>query len=156
MAKLQVYAGDGFEVTYDPKVCVHAGECVRGLPAVFDSKASPWIRPERAPGEKVAEVIARCPSGALRFVPKAAATAAAAPGGGAAPGSAEASPRGGAARPTVTLKADGPLLVAGDFEIRAPDGTLLFEGTKAALCRCGHSKTKPFCDGSHKGAGFRG
>jgi len=43
MAKLQVYAGDGFEVTYDPKVCAHAGECVRGLPAVFDSKASPWM-----------------------------------------------------------------------------------------------------------------
>jgi len=139
MARLQVYAGDGFEVTYDPAVCAHAGECARGLPEVFDPEAKPWIRPERAPAARLAEVVARCPSGALRFVAKAAAAAAPAP-----------------ARSTVSLKPDGPLLLSGDFEIRAPDGTVLFAGQKAALCRCGHSAKKPFCDGSHKGAGFKG
>lgn len=141
MAKLQVYAGDGFEVTYDPAVCTHAGECVRGLPEVFDSEARPWIRPERAPAARIAEVVARCPSGALEFVAK-----------GAEAGPPAAAP----ARSTISLKPDGPLLLSGDFEIRAPDGTLLFAGQKAALCRCGHSANKPFCDGAHKRAGFKG
>jgi hypothetical protein len=104
---------------------------------VFDPEAKPWIRPERAPAARLAEVVARCPSGALRFVAKAAAAAA-------------------PARSTVSLKPNGPLLLSGDFEIRAPDGTVLFAGQKAALCRCGHSANKPFCDGSHKGAGFQG
>ena len=139
MAKLQTYASDGFEVTYDPAVCAHSGECARGLPDVFDPQAKPWIRPERAPATRVAEVVARCPSGALRFVAKPVATGAASP-----------------ARSTISLKPDGPLLLAGDFEIRAPDGTVLFAGQKAALCRCGHSANKPFCDASHKRVGFKG
>jgi len=147
MKKLQAYAGDGFEVTYDPNVCTHAGECVRGLPEVFDSTENPWVRPGRAPADRIAEVIARCPSGALRFVAKGAAVAA--PPRNAA----EAT---GHARSTIGLAKDGPLLVSGDIEIRSPDGSLLFEGRKAALCRCGHSGNKPFCDGSHKAAGFRG
>ncbi len=142
MAGLQVYAGDGFEVTYDPAVCAHAGECARGLPEVFDAEAKPWIRPERAPAARIAEVVARCPSGALKFAARSAA----------APKAPEAQPL----RSTVSLKPDGPLLLSGDFEIRAPDGRVLFAGQKAALCRCGHSANKPFCDGSHKGAGFKG
>ncbi|HTN54279.1 MAG TPA: (4Fe-4S)-binding protein [Anaeromyxobacter sp.] len=137
MANLQVYAGDGFEVTYDPGTCIHAAECARGLPEVFDPQARPWVRPERAPAERIAAVVARCPSGALRFV-----------------GRAEATQK--ASRTTVTLRPDGPLLLSGDVEVLGPDGTVLFAGPKTALCRCGHSARKPFCDGSHKAAGFRG
>jgi CDGSH-type Zn-finger protein len=57
---------------------------------------------------------------------------------------------------TVTLCPDGPLLVRGDVEIRTPDGTVV-PGRRAttALCRCGLSGRKPFCDGSHKVSGFR-
>ena len=142
MGKLQVYAGNGFEVTYDPGICAHAGECVRGLPEVFDSQARPWIRPERAPAARIAEVVARCPSGALRFIAQGSPAAKA--------------PEAGPARSTITLRADGPLLLSGDFEIRSPDGALLFAGQKTALCRCGHSANKPFCDGAHKRAGFKG
>ncbi len=142
MGKLQVYAGDGFEVTYDSDICTHAKECVRGLPEVFDAEARPWVRPERAPAARIAEVVARCPSGALRFVAKGAATAKA--------------PETATTRSIISLKADGPLILSGDFEIRAPDGTVLFTGQKAALCRCGHSANKPFCDGAHKRVGFKG
>ena len=142
MAKLQVYAGEGFEVTYDPGICTHAKECVRGLPEVFDAEARPWVRPERAPADRIAEVVARCPSGALKFLAR-----------GAAAGKA---PEAGAARAVVTLKPDGPLLLAGDLEVRAADGTVLFAGQKTALCRCGQSGNKPFCDGAHKRVGFKG
>ncbi len=43
------YPGQDLTVTYDTEVCVHAGECVRGLPAVFDPNQDPWIQPDAAP-----------------------------------------------------------------------------------------------------------
>ncbi|MEM6960018.1 MAG: CDGSH iron-sulfur domain-containing protein, partial [Myxococcota bacterium] len=49
---------------------------------------------------------------------------------------------------------DGPLLLNGNFAIVAASGRMAWRGTKAALCRCGKSKNKPFCDGAHKAAGF--
>jgi uncharacterized Fe-S cluster protein YjdI len=63
--RLQVYEGDAITVTFDPKLCTHARECVRGLPDVFDPNSPRWIRPDRAPAERVAEVVGRCPTGAL-------------------------------------------------------------------------------------------
>lgn len=59
-------------------------------------------------------------------------------------------------RPTITPCPDGPLVLRGDFELRDIDGEPLPArvGT-VALCRCGYSGTKPFCDGSHKRARFR-
>ncbi len=51
---------------------------------------------------------------------------------------------------------DGPLLVRGTFELRSPDGTVIDPGRETvALCRCGRSAIKPFCDGSHTIVGFR-
>ncbi len=50
---------------------------------------------------------------------------------------------------------NGPLKVSGDIEIVAADGTVLKRMTEAWLCRCGQSASKPFCDSSHKAAGFR-
>jgi CDGSH-type Zn-finger protein len=56
----------------------------------------------------------------------------------------------------VTPYPDGPLLVRGDVDILGPDGTPLPRRRRTvALCRCGLSALKPFCDGSHKPAGFR-
>ncbi|TQS42186.1 CDGSH iron-sulfur domain-containing protein [Cryptosporangium phraense] len=58
---------------------------------------------------------------------------------------------------TVTLYEDGPLLVRGDFTIRTQDGaTIDPERATVALCRCGKSGRKPFCDGTHKLIGFKG
>jgi len=59
-------------------------------------------------------------------------------------------------RATVTLYPDGPLLLRGDFELRRPDGTeVRTDQATVALCRCGKSAVKPFCDGTHKVIGFR-
>jgi len=65
--RLQTYEGGGAVVTFDPNLCIHAAECIRGLPAVFDVRLKRWIRPENAPIEQVAEQVRRCPSGALQF-----------------------------------------------------------------------------------------
>ena len=59
-------------------------------------------------------------------------------------------------RARVTPYPDGPYLVRGDFELRDPDGKLIdVRRRTVALCRCGASRTKPFCDGTHKAIGFK-
>jgi uncharacterized Fe-S cluster protein YjdI len=65
--RLQSYESDDIVVTFDPNVCIHSGECIRGLPSVFDVRLKRWIRPENAPAGQVAEQVRRCPSGALQF-----------------------------------------------------------------------------------------
>jgi len=61
------YADDAIDITYDAHRCIHAAECIRGLPAVFDSGRRPWITPPAASADEIAKVIAKCPSGALHF-----------------------------------------------------------------------------------------
>jgi uncharacterized Fe-S cluster protein YjdI len=63
----KVYEGVEVDVSFDPEVCEHAAECVRGLPAVFDTTRRPWILPDAAPAGEVVAQVARCPSGALRI-----------------------------------------------------------------------------------------
>jgi CDGSH-type Zn-finger protein len=57
---------------------------------------------------------------------------------------------------TVVPCEDGPLLLRGNFTLRTPQGDLIDPGrATVALCRCGKSAIKPFCDGTHKAIGFR-
>jgi len=57
---------------------------------------------------------------------------------------------------TVVPCEDGPLLLRGNFTLRTPEGDVIDPGrTTVALCRCGKSAIKPFCDGTHKAIGFR-
>ena len=63
----KAYRGEHSTVSFDSALCQHAAECVHGAPEVFDTSARPWITPDGAPAEKVAEVVGRCPSGALRW-----------------------------------------------------------------------------------------
>src|SRR5918994_1557149 len=63
----RAYTAPGVTVYYDRGRCLHFAECVRGLPQVFDVEKRPWIQPENASVEEVAEVVRRCPSGALHY-----------------------------------------------------------------------------------------
>lgn len=65
--RIQTYEAPGITVTFDPEVCIHSGNCVRGLPKVFDVKRKRWIQPEHATPEEVAAQIQKCPSGALQY-----------------------------------------------------------------------------------------
>lgn len=56
--------------------------------------------------------------------------------------------------PTITARPDGPLLVRGDFELQDENGEIPRTRATIALCRCGVSAIKPFCDGTHKLVGF--
>jgi uncharacterized Fe-S cluster protein YjdI len=63
---VQHYEKGDLTVTFDPRVCTHSGECVRGLFDVFDVSKQPWVHLDGAPAEKVVEQVKRCPSGALQ------------------------------------------------------------------------------------------
>ena len=131
------YTGDDIDVTYDTVRCIHVAECLRRLPAVFDRERRPWIMPNGAPANSVAETVVTCPSGALHFERK----------------------DGGAAevvstQNTIRLIRNGPLHVRGDFTIVNGVGDVILNDTRAALCRCGGSANKPLCDNTHKTIGF--
>ncbi len=129
----KVYTGKDVDVAFDLDTCIHAGECVRGLPRVFDTDRKPWILPDEAGADELRDVVARCPSGALEVVEKA--------------GGAEAS-----APSAVQVQAgspQGPHIVKGGCTVLAADGTVLKEGAVVALCACGKTGNAPLCDGSH-------
>lgn len=63
---LQVYETPDITVTFEPALCIHSGNCVRGLPAVFDVRRKRWVAPEAASADAVEAQVARCPSGALK------------------------------------------------------------------------------------------
>jgi CDGSH-type Zn-finger protein/uncharacterized Fe-S cluster protein YjdI len=134
----QRYTSDAIDVTFDSNRCIHAAECVRGLPVVFDTHKRPWIQPGNANADTVAAIIERCPTGALHFVRK---------DGGAG----EATPT----QNTVQVCANGPYYVRGDVHIITPEGAVVVEDVRMALCRCGQSQYKPFCDNAHLESGFQ-
>ncbi len=129
------YAGDRLVVFYDKARCIHAATCVAGSRAVFDPERRPWVDPDALPPTMLSRVVETCPSGALWYA---------------------RSDGGPGEKPPpftrVRLVPDGPLHVHGPMTLdRVPTRG---PGTRLALCRCGASKTKPLCDGSHVEAGF--
>ncbi|CAM5675100.1 hypothetical protein GCM10010329_41900 [Streptomyces spiroverticillatus] len=120
------YRGEKVDVTFRPGRCLHAAECVRGLPEVFDLQKRPWITPDAAPPELVSEVVRRCPSGALQY-------------------RLHDGPAETGEHPTViTRNAVGQLFVRGDLRVDGSQGP--HDETRAMLCGCGASGNQPYCD----------
>ena len=143
----KTYRGKDLNVTFDKDECIHAGECVRGLPSVFDIDRRPWVLPDEGDPQAVRDVVAKCPTGALAIEEHGAIEDHGAQNAGDTP---SASP---AVR--MRIKVNGPVLVAGPCELEGPDGSLIpIEKDVFALCRCGLSEKKPFCDGAHARAGW--
>jgi CDGSH-type Zn-finger protein/uncharacterized Fe-S cluster protein YjdI len=134
--KLHTYESDELTVLFDAKRCIHAEECVHGLPGAFDATRRPWIDPSLADPNDMARVIEQCPTGALAYRWRNGADGEKAPD-----------------ENTIAVQENGPLHVRGTLRITQPDGEVL-EEHRAALCRCGQSKDKPFCGNSHIEAGF--
>jgi uncharacterized Fe-S cluster protein YjdI/CDGSH-type Zn-finger protein len=133
----KVYRGRDIEVSFDLDMCIHVGECLRGERNVFELKRRPWVLPDAASAGEVADVVQRCPSGALLYRRL------------------DGGPDEDADGPTtVTPVRNGPLLVTGKIEVRYEDGTLETL-PRATLCRCGQSQHKPFCDNQHLAIAFQ-
>ena len=135
---MKEYATEEIVVEWEPRLCFHSKNCVRSLPQVFDETRRPWITVDAASADEVDAAVARCPSGALRArrvgVPV----------------------RQRERAPEIRASANGPLLLSGGVRVLDAEGNLLYEGERAALCRCGGSGNKPFCDGTHRTNDFRG
>jgi len=138
MPRTKIYEFEGSEliVRWDRKRCIHAENCVHGSPEVFDRRRRPWIDPDRLAADEVANIVMECPTGALRYEHH--------DGSGTEP-----LPQTN----TVRLVADGPMFVVGRIDLTFADGSRAKE-SRVALCRCGASENKPFCDNSHLEAGF--
>jgi len=131
------YPGKDILVHFSVDRCTHVVECLRGAPEVFNVKRQPWIEPDAAEPDKVAEVVMRCPTGALHF-------------GRTDGGPSEPVPE----KNILTLNENGPIYIEGDIHVLSGDGTVLLEDTRISLCRCGESQHMPFCDGIHTIVGF--
>jgi len=127
------YKGAEATVLYNPRLCSHAAECNRLAPNVFDATKRPWVQPDAGSVADIETVVRACPSGALQLADR----------GHLLADGAE-----------ITVQKDGPCWVAGP-EIKtemAGDGATK---DKFVLCRCGLSGNKPYCDGSHRDAGWK-
>ena len=125
--------GRDLTLVYEGKKCIHARFCVTGAPSVFIANIKgPWIQPDAISTEALVEISHACPSGAIRYQRK--------------DGKADEAP------PPVNLisiRESGPYAFRGELEIDGKTGTY-----RATLCRCGASKNKPYCDGSHHDVNF--
>jgi CDGSH-type Zn-finger protein/uncharacterized Fe-S cluster protein YjdI len=129
----EVVAGRNIEIQFQARRCIHSRFCVTGAPKVFLANVQgPWIHPDAMPVERLVEVAHACPSGAIEYTRS------------------DGQPNETA--PPVNLAAvreAGPYAFRGELQI---SGTSV--GFRRTLCRCGASRNKPYCDGSHHDIGF--
>lgn len=130
------FTSDEIDVHFDARLCIGAGECGAAKGELFVSGRNPWCQPDALPKDEVREIVERCPSGALSYTDKTA--------------TAEVAP----AENNLTVCPDGPLYLTGDLQIEGVDEGSSGLSFRAALCRCGASQNKPFCDKSHVAANF--
>jgi uncharacterized Fe-S cluster protein YjdI len=64
---IKEYSNGELTVVWKPKTCIHAAECVKALPNVYNPKEKPWIKVENATTEELKQQIMKCPSGALSY-----------------------------------------------------------------------------------------
>jgi CDGSH-type Zn-finger protein/uncharacterized Fe-S cluster protein YjdI len=125
--------GKKLTLIYEGKKCIHSRFCVTWGPRTFLANVEgPWIHPDAMDVEELVEIAHVCPSGAIRYRRK------------------DGKPDESA--PPVNLlsvRESGPYAVRAELAIAGEPA-----GFRATLCRCGASKHKPYCDGSHKEIGF--
>lgn len=135
--KERTYVGEKITIHDNRRICSHAAECVDRLPSVFRKEGRPWIDPDGDDVEKIIDVVARCPSGALSYTIDG------------------VHHRDQEREPAIHIARDGPYNIVGGIELQIPDELQPPSREHYSLCRCGASKIKPYCDGSHSSVEFR-
>lgn len=131
------YVGRDITIHDNRGICSHAGHCTGALPSVFKLGQEPWIDPDGASKEEIIETIKKCPSGALSYSVDG------------------VEYRDQDREPFVTVSKNGPYEVAGGIEVVGHNNRAeKVSEEHCTLCRCGSSKNKPFCDGTHWAIGF--
>jgi CDGSH-type Zn-finger protein/uncharacterized Fe-S cluster protein YjdI len=131
---VETVVGSGITVHFEGRRCIHSRHCVLEAPSVFKANTpGAWIFPDTVAVEALVAVAHNCPSGAIRY----------------------SRHDGGPAEPappvnTLRVRENGPYAVHAPIVLAGAD-----DGHRATLCRCGQSRRKPWCDGSHVGAAFQ-
>ena len=126
------YVGKTITIHDNRAICAHAGFCTDGLSSVFRMNTEPWIDPDGATAQEIIAIVQKCPSGALSYSVD-----------GVEHRDDSASP------PSVFVAPSGPYAVKGGCELVDAQWGVGASEEHFDLCRCGGSKNKPFCDGSH-------
>ena len=137
------YSNGEITIVWKPSICIHSTLCWKnetGLPDVFNPRSKPWIKPEGSNTDKIIEHVNKCPSGALSFYYN-----------DQVEGTTVVN-----AETKIEALVNGPLLVYGNILIKDSKGNEIKKNNVTALCRCGKSDNKPFCDGSHVKHNFEG
>ena len=134
--KRENYLGKKITIHDNRGICAHAGLCTDGLASVFRLKEEPWIHPDAESVDEIIATIQKCPSGALSYSID------------------DLEHRDQNGEPSIFIAPNGPYVVSGE-----PDLVDTIQGEGASkehftICRCGGSKNKPFCDGTHWGNNF--
>jgi CDGSH-type Zn-finger protein len=125
------YEGKDITIHDNRGVCSHIGHCTDNVPGVFHMDKEPWIDPDGANSDFTAGVIRMCPSGALSYSKDGILV--------------KEYPH----EPEIFVGHNRSYHVVGEIELKDPDGNVPETPDHYTLCRCGHSKNKPFCDGTH-------
>lgn len=136
------YTNGEVTIVWRPDICIHSGNCFRGLNEVFDPSKRPWVTPDGITSDKIMDQIKKCPSGALSYYMNKDLPV--------------VEGQGVIAETLVEVTRNGPLLVHGTVNIKDPHGAITKKEKVTALCRCGGSSNKPYCDGTHKRINFEG
>jgi uncharacterized Fe-S cluster protein YjdI len=139
MGKSKEYTNGEVTVTWEPQKCIHSAICVKGLPDVFKPNEKPWIKIDAASTEAIVNQVKQCPSGALGFYM-----------------TNENDKTAETMETKVEILENGPLLVYGTLKVTHKDGSSETKNRTTAFCRCGASANKPYCDGAHVNAEFKG
>ncbi len=133
------FKGEKATVTFCSKLCIGSGECGRATGDLFVGGRDPWCDPDQEDnGNNVKEIIERCPSGALfaKVIDN---------------DTQEVPPSDN----IINVTQNGPFFLRGELDIEGSPDDAPATKFRAALCRCGQSKNKPFCDNSHVAAKFK-
>ena len=152
------YSNGEITVFWIPSKCIHATTCFRELIEVFNPGRRPWVNMEGAPTRRIIEVVNKCPTQALVWKYNKDLT----------PeelenqwqgGQEEENPRtlaGSSPVAKVRVMKDGPIVVEGTYSVIGADQQELKPTIMTSFCRCGSSRSMPYCDGTHRKIGFSG
>ena len=142
------YTNNEVTVIWKPDTCIHSRICWTDLKEVFDPTKSPWVNIGGSTTEKIIEQVRKCPSGALSYFMNEETKA---QPDQQAPIISETS-----RIVNIQIKPNGPILITADCHIIHSNGEEEIKKGSTALCRCGASANKPYCDGSHRKINFQG
>lgn len=137
----RTYTNGEITVIWKQHKCIHSAVCFKSLPNVFDPRKRPWIRMDAASTAQIKETVSKCPSGALSFEWN--------------QETHEAAIEDVEKPAAMHITPNGPILMKGPVEVKDAKGNKTVYNDMIALCRCGASKNKPFCDGSHHVVEFK-